>query len=157
MYVDRTGKEADAAILSSLASSMWWLCFVDGPLPVGEIVYVGVIVVAILVTIDFGPEILSSISYEEATPSEDIDDDFDDDYYDDDDNFGGKKTVGRNKGDAPRNNQKQNMQARDALRSRLNREEQLNRDQQEKFHRWITDEGLSYQELQREARLFRTK
>ena len=37
-YLDKHGTDPSAAV-ATFAGSMWWLCCLDGPLPVGEILY----------------------------------------------------------------------------------------------------------------------
>ena len=58
-YVDYTGEDA-TAILGGWTSTMWWLHLVDGPIPVGDIIYwAGV---ATLGTIALGSVIYSNLS-----------------------------------------------------------------------------------------------
>ncbi len=46
-YIDYTGENADAAIMTSL--STWWLMLVDGPIPIGDIAYAVILVVSVVV------------------------------------------------------------------------------------------------------------
>ena len=141
-YIDRDGTNAEA--LQWWATGMGWLPFADTALPIGDIIYVGGILllgaIALASDQDYAPE----ISYDEAdvaygTPSPNNDDD-DDDYYDDESNFGGRQKVGKNKGSAPGNNQAQNKQFRDATKG-------LTPDQQRIVHDKITGKGLGYHEI----------
>ena len=49
-YIDPTGENGTSDVLIGWAGAAWWLAFVDGPLPFGEIIYaVGFIVLGVIV------------------------------------------------------------------------------------------------------------
>jgi len=145
-FVDRDGENAEA--LQWWSQTMWWLCGVDTALPIGDIIYVGGVIVlgaiALATSDDSTPEFAfdkADTTYGSPSPNHnDDDDDDDDDYYDDDSNFGGRQKIGKSNGNAPRNNQAQNKQFRDATKG-------LNADQQRIVHDKITGKGLGYHEI----------
>ena len=114
-FVDRDGKSAEPV---TWAATMWWLCGVDGPIPIGEAVY-GLVFVVLAVDFVLNDDYLPEATFDEVytdygppSPNGDDDDDLDDDYYDDDSNFGGREKMGKSKGKTPRNNQAQNKHCR---------------------------------------------
>ena len=143
-YVDRDGANAEA--LQWWTTGMVWLPLADTVLPIGDIIYISGILLlgAIALSSDqnYVPEISyaeSDVAYGPPSPNNDDDDDYDD-YYDDESNFGGRQIVGKNKGNAPGNNQAQNKQFRDATKG-------LTPDQQRTVHDEITGKGLGYNEI----------
>ena len=144
-YIDRDGTNAEA--LQWWTTGMGWLPFADTALPIGDIIYVGGILLlgafALASDQDYVPEISYDevdVAYGPPSPNNDDDDDDYDDYYDDESNFGGRQKVGKNKGNAPGNNQAQNKQFRDATKG-------LTPDQQRIVHDKITGKGLGYHEI----------
>ena len=126
---------------------MWWLCGADTALPMGDLIYTLGILALGVQALASDQDYVTEISYDEAdvaygppSPNDDDDDDNDDDYYEDDSNFGGRQKVGKSKGNAPRNNQAQNKQFRDATKG-------LNKDQQRALHDQITGEGLGFHDI----------
>mgnify|MGYP000022684205 FL=1 len=66
LFVDHDGNDAEA--VGWWASTMWWLCAADGPLPVGEIIYGAGLVVLGCVIIDSVAETTDTLI--EQFPSE---------------------------------------------------------------------------------------
>jgi len=86
-------------------------------------------------------------SNEGASEAEDYDDTYDD-YYDDESPR--REKVGNQKGNAPRDNQKQNEQT-----DKVAKELGLTKQQQQELHREIGNQGLGYKEiLERAKELF---
>ena len=145
-YIDRDGTNAEA--LQWWITGMGWLPFADMALPIGDIIYIGGILLLGAVALASDQDYVPEISYDEADvaygpPSpnnDDDDDDYDDDYYDKESNFGSRQKVGKSKGNAPGNNQAQNKQFRDATKG-------LTPDQQRIVHDKITGKGLGYHEI----------
>ena len=143
-YVDREGTNAD--VLQWWTAGMGWLPFADTVLPVGDIIYIGGILILGAIEYASDQDSAPEISYDEgdvvnSPPSPNDDDDDDDDYYDDDSNFGGRNKVGKPKGKAPGNNQVQNKQFRNATKG------MLNKDQQRRLHDDITGEGFGFHDI----------
>ena len=134
---------------------MWWLCGADTVLPVGDIIYFGGIVVLGAIALEASENSTPRIEYDEAyasvgspTPNNgDDDEDEEDDYYDEDDNFGGRRKIGKPKGQTPGNNRAQNEQF-DAVAKKL----RLNKDQRQLLHRRVGGEGYGYQGILEAAR-----
>jgi len=143
-FIDKDGEEAE--VLQFWMTGMSWLPFVDTVLPIGDIIYVGGILVLgaiVLTNQDTTPEIIfdaGEVTYGSPSPNNNDDDDDDDDYYDDDSNFGGREKVGKSKGNTPGNNQRQNKQFKDATKK-------LPKHKQRMLHDEISGEGLDYHEL----------
>lgn len=126
---------------------MGWLPWVDTALPIGDIICVGGILVLGAIALASDQYYVPEVFYDEpdvacGPPSPNNDDDDDDDYddYDDESNFGGRQKIGKNKGNAPRNNKAQNKQFRDATKG-------LTPDQQRIVHDKITGKGLGYHDI----------
>ena len=141
-YLDNDGRETD--VLPYFIPGIGLLPFVDGPLPFGDILG-GLIVFAI--ALESAPDVAPTFSESETdvasgppSPDDDDDDDLYDDYYDDESNFGGRQKMGRQNGDAPRNNQAQNKQFRDATRG-------LSKAQREAIHREISHQGNGFHDI----------
>ena len=60
-YIDPTGENGTSDVLIGWAGAAWWLAFVDGPLPFGEIIYAGVFavlgIIAVVETVTLVEEI----------------------------------------------------------------------------------------------------
>ena len=145
-HVDTDGKNADA--LQLWTAGMGWLAFADAALPIGDLIYLGGILLFGTIVLVSGQENVSEISSSEADvtygpplPNNDNDNDDEDDYYDDDSNFGGRQKVGQSKGNAPGSNQAQNKQFRDSTRN-------LTPEQRRILHDRITGRGLGYHEIE---------
>lgn len=71
LYIDTDGRTADAATAAAAwAGSMWWICFVDGTLPIGEAVYfIGIVALAICTAIVVDETTTPQISLEEENSS----------------------------------------------------------------------------------------
>ncbi len=67
-YVDSEGLNAESATL--WASSMWWLHLVDGPIPVGDIIYWLVLVAIAIEVITVGNLVSSQVHSEASKPEE---------------------------------------------------------------------------------------
>lgn len=141
-YIDRDGTNAEA--LQWWTAGMGWLPFVDTLLPIGDIIYIAGILLLGAIALASGQDYVSEISDDEDdvayTPPSPNNDDDDDDYYDKDSNFGGRQKIGKNKGNAPGNNQTQNKQFRDATKG-------LTPDQQRILHDIISGKGLGFHEI----------
>ena len=144
-YIDRDGTNAEA--LQWWTTGMGWLPFADTALPIGDIIYVGGILLLGAIALASDQDYVPEISYDEAdvaygppSPNNDDDDDDYDDSYDDESNFGGRQKVGKNKGKAPGNNQAQNKQFRDATKG-------LTKDQKRALHNEISGEGLGFHDI----------
>lgn len=154
-YIDDCGYQAIAIQETAQwwAYYMGWLCAVDAALPCGDLIYLGGAVIlasiAVYASDDSSPYEISidnaGIAYDPPSPNNDDDDDNDDDdyddyddYYDDDSNFGGRQRMGKSRGNAPRNNQTQNKQFKDATKG-------LSKDQKRTIHDQISHEGYGYQ------------
>ena len=152
-FVDRRGTNTEA--LQWWLGGMGWLPASDTALFIGDIIYVaGVFIIGAIVLTssdqESHTEILEDLvmaEYGSPSPNNDDDDDDDDDYYNDESNFGGRKRMGKSKGKAPRNNQKQNEQFRAATRK-------LSQDKQRALHNKITGQGLGFEELVEAAKDF---
>ena len=144
-YIDRDGTSAEA--LQWWTTGMGWLPFADTALPIGDIIYVGGILLLGAIALASDQDYVPEISYDEAdvaygppSPNNDDDDDDYDDYYDDESNFGGRQKVGKKKGSAPGSNQAQNKQFRDATKG-------LTKDQKRALHNEISGEGLGFHDI----------
>ncbi len=146
-YVD--GKGTNAEVLQWWTAGMGWVPFADTVLPIGDVIYVGGILLLSAVALASDHNSVPKVSYDEAKvaygpPSpnnkKNNNDDDDDDYYDDDSNFGGRQKMGKNKGNTPGNNRAQNKQFKDATKD-------LTPDQKRVVHDEITGKGLGYQEI----------
>ena len=129
-YADQDGRNSAPAVLPALPAAI--LPFIDGPIPIGDIVLVILVICGIVAANeDSSPEVAydtTKQTYGSPSPNKnDDDDDDDDDYYDDDSNFGGRQKVGKNKGKTPGNNQRQNKQFKDATRGILSKDKKLRR------------------------------
>ena len=151
-FIDPFGHDAEA--LEWWVSTMAWLCAVDGPYPIGDIIFgLGVVVCGIDYYITISKRDTPVIVLEEddnppAIP--DDTDDFDDDYYDNESNFAGREKIGKAKGKTPANNQAQNKQFGDATRGLSNK-------QKRELHDDITKKGLGYQEIFEQAQAVRNR
>ena len=61
MYCDPSGH--DATLTITWISTMWWLALVDGPIPVGDVFYIGGIVVLVLWSLGMAADILDSADF----------------------------------------------------------------------------------------------
>ena len=146
-YVDSGG--TDPIALQLWITGMGWLPAVDMALPIGDILYIGGILLLGTVALASDHDSVPEISYDEVdvaygppSPNDDDDDDDYDDYYDDDSNFGGRQKMGHNNGRAPRNNKKQNSQF-DYAAKKVG----LSPDKIRPFHDFITGQGGDVDEL----------
>ena len=143
-YMDRDGENAEA--LQLWTTGMAWLPFADAVLPIGDFIYAAGILLLGAAVLSSDPYNIPEISLEleevdtaYGSPPPNDDDD-DDDYYDDESNFGGRQRIGKNKGNAPRNNQAQNKQFKEATKG-------LTPKQQRVVHDKITGKGLGFHEI----------
>ena len=153
--VNRIDPDGHDSYIWEWLTTMWWLCLVDGPYPIGDIVFgLGVLVCGIDYYVTISRQNVPIIVIEaDNTPStipDDTDDDFDDDYYDNEDNFARREKIGKNKGKAPANNQAQNKQFGDATHG-------LSDKQKRELHDDITGKGLGYHEILEQARTMRNR
>ena len=143
-YVDISGTNAEAL---GWMAGLGWIPFADGPLPVGDLIFIGLFFV-IVAMMDEGTPDLPTISLVSGGPTQangsspDNYDDYDD-YYDD--NGFRNKPKKRNKGKTPGNNQSQNKQFKDATRG-------LDKGQKRAIHDEITGKGLGYHEIEEIAK-----
>ncbi len=135
-HIDISG--TSAAVLEWWIGGMGWLPLSDAGLPVGDIIYIGGIVLLGLAAseqkTDNVPDLVrveATVSYNPQPPDGD----------DDDGNYGGRQRVGKSKGKTPRNNQSQNKQFRDLTK-------RLNKAQKRILHEEITGKGLGFHEIQ---------
>lgn len=143
-----------AAAIPGWLTGFWWLPYVDGPLPIGEIIFV---VGGVLIYIAASSQENSiEITYDETdvafgTPPQNNnnDDDDDDDYYDDDNNFGGPQKVGKTKGNAPKSNKQQNKDFEYAAN-----EAGVPLKNRRAFHDYVTGQGFGKDELIEIAKTF---
>ena len=141
-YLDSSGTKSE--VLRWWTSRMSWVPFSDGTLPIGDVIYYGVIIVLGAIVLSSAQDIIQEVAYDYAdasygspSPNGDDDDDDDDDYYEDDSNFGGRQKVGKGKGNTPVSNKAQNKQFRDATKG-------LTPEQQRMVHDRITGKGFGY-------------
>ena len=104
---------AFAAWLEGIAASQWWNCVgwvAAGILAIGAITAAGYFLYEwyLSETQSAGHEEV----FDEPSPPSPPEDDDDDDYYEDERNFGGKTKIGKQNGNTPQNNQRQNEQVR---------------------------------------------
>ena len=142
-YVDNNGTDGDALVWWS--STMWWVCAIDGPFPLADIIFSTVTLVLTIESIktiadgeplagdlptindiDERDEELTIAPPNPPPPSNKKKDD--------------RKTKSENK--TPRNNQAQNRQAKNAAK-----EAGLNKNQKRLLHNEITGRGYSYREI----------
>lgn len=142
--MDRLGTDPGYAV--AWVSSMWWLTLIDGPVPIGDIIFVvGTVVVVAAVALEASDDIAFSefegtyagSGYQPPSPDDD-----DDDYYDDDDNFSKREKIGKSKGKAPASNQKQNDDFDYVVKKTGIKPEKVR-----PFHDAVTGKGYSKQEL----------
>ena len=138
-FMDFDGK--NTAALKIWSESMWWLCGADTVLPVGDIVYVGGILlfatVAFTTDSDSTIDTLASVG---GSPNSFNNNDDDDDYYDDESNFAGKEKIGKSKGKTPRDNRRQNKQAKAATKG-------MTKEQKNIIHKEISGKGFGFKEI----------
>ena len=143
-YVDISGTNAEAL---GWMTGLGWIPFIDGPLPIGDLIFIGLFFVIAIVTDEGTPDLpaISLVSGESTQAngcSPDNNDDYDD--YSDDNGFRNKPKK-RNKGKTPGNNQSQNRQFKDATRG-------LDKGQKRAIHDEITGKGLGYHEIEEIAK-----
>ncbi len=136
LFMDGTGSNAEAATLWT--TTMWWLCGVDTILPIGDLIYgMGILVSALLVVKTTNKSITTS---DATSLNQDLEEP-NDDYFDDEQNFGGKKKIGRNNGNTPRDNKKQNKQIDDLTRH-------YPKNLRRQVHKIISHQGYGYKEIE---------
>ena len=143
-YVDISGTNAEAL---GWMTGLGWIPFIDGPLPIGDLIFIGLFFVIAMVTDEGTPDLpaISLVSGESTQAngcSPDNNDDYDD--YSDDNGFRNKPKK-RNKGKTPGNNQSHNRQFKDATRG-------LDKGQKRAIHDEITGKGLGYHEIEEIAK-----
>ena len=143
-YVDISGTNAEAL---GWMTGLGWIPFIDGSLPIGDLIFIGLFFVIAIVTDEGTPDLpaISLVSGESTQAngcSPDNNDDYDD--YSDDNGFRNKPKK-RNKGKTPGNNQSQNRQFKDATRG-------LDKGQKRAIHDEITGKGLGYHEIEEIAK-----
>ena len=134
---DKTGYEA----FGWWIGTMWWLGTIDGPLPIGDLIFSVGAVIFLCEAVDPDnsvSDILEESTYSYQPPSPDNDDD--DDYYNDDDNFVGKEPIGVRRGNTPRNNRVQNRQYKAVTKN-------LSYKAKDSLHPKIRHKGYGYHEL----------
>ena len=153
---DKVGESAEA--LQWWTSVMWWLCGADAFLPIGDIIYLGGMIflggVAIYTTQNNTLEYEwdENEEYEDdkasVADSDDDQEEYDDSYddlYDDRTSVKGRQKIGKNKGNAPRNNKVQNAQFEDATRG-------LSKDIKRRIHDKISNQGYGYHDIKNFAK-----
>lgn len=137
--VDPSGRYSDTAVITGWIGTMWWLPLIDGPIPAGDIIFVGGVVVFGICAM---PELLDSISQQVMESRHTKTGDYVEDWLNDESPT--RERIGKQKGNAPRNNRRQNKQVTDALIA-----EGIRRsgDIKEKVHRAVSGAGNGFKEL----------
>ena len=150
-FIDVLGMNPAAAIPGWL-TGLWWLPYVDGPLPIGEIILIGGLLIFVA-TSDHDNSL--EITYDDTDvgfsppPQNNNEDDDDDDYYDDDSNFGGPQKVGKTKGNTPKSNKQQNKDFEYAANKAG-----VPLKNRRAFHDYVTGQGFGKDELIEIAKTF---
>ncbi len=151
-FFDSDGRNAEA--VQWWTGAMWWLPFADTALPVGDLIYLGGIIILGALAVYAEEKTVPEVAYTESnveygTPSpnhsqnnnednEDNGDDSYDQYHEN--NYGGRQRIGKSNGNAPRNNRVQNKQFKFLTKY-------LTKEQQRRLHNMISGKGLSAEEI----------